>query len=153
MTVVWAVLAGGVGALVRAEVTARAGVRRGTAIVNLVGAALLGLVVGLAGGADAEEGRGDCHHPSGAVAVRRGERGAQHDAALRMPDGVQRWPARTHGLPLAGDPPEDPAHAVDQAIEPRSPVGVRDRPRRKTGGPQSARQLAHASLRGEDAAA
>ena len=56
MTVVWAVLAGGVGALVRAEVTARTGVRRGTAIVNLVGAALLGLVVGLAGGADADTG-------------------------------------------------------------------------------------------------
>lgn len=56
MTVVWALLAGGVGALVRAEVTSWLGVRRGTAVVNLVGAALLGLVVGLAGGADADTG-------------------------------------------------------------------------------------------------
>ena len=53
---VWALLAGGVGALVRAEVTSLLGVRRGTAVVNLVGAALLGLVVGLAGGADTRAG-------------------------------------------------------------------------------------------------
>lgn len=56
MTVLWAVLAGGVGALLRAEVTSWLGVRRGTAVVNLVGAAVLGLVVGLAGGADVDTG-------------------------------------------------------------------------------------------------
>lgn len=56
MTVVLAVAMGGLGALVRAEVTARLGVRRGTAVVNLVGAFLLGLVVGLAGGADVDTG-------------------------------------------------------------------------------------------------
>lgn len=54
MTVVLALLAGGVGALLRAEVTARAGVRRGTAAVNLAGASLLGLLVGLAGGTGAD---------------------------------------------------------------------------------------------------
>lgn len=54
MTVVWAVLMGGVGALVRGEVTARLGVRRGTAVVNLGGAWLLGLLVGLAGGTDVD---------------------------------------------------------------------------------------------------
>lgn len=54
MTVVLAVLAGGIGALVRAEVTARLGVRRGTAAVNLAGALLLGLLVGLVGGADSD---------------------------------------------------------------------------------------------------
>lgn len=52
MIVALAVVAGGLGALVRAEVTARLGTRRGTAVVNLVGALLLGLVVGLAGGVD-----------------------------------------------------------------------------------------------------
>lgn len=56
MTVVLAVLAGGVGALVRAEVTARLGLRRGTAVVNLAGALLLGLVVGSAGGVEADSG-------------------------------------------------------------------------------------------------
>lgn len=56
MTVVMAVAMGGIGALVRAEVTARLGVRRGTATVNLVGAWLLGLVVGLAGGVDVDTG-------------------------------------------------------------------------------------------------
>lgn len=50
MTVLLAALAGGVGALVRGEVVSRLGVRRGTAVVNLVGAALLGLLTGLAGG-------------------------------------------------------------------------------------------------------
>lgn len=50
MTVVLAVLLGGVGAVARAEVTARMGVRVGTAAVNLAGAFLLGLLVGLAGG-------------------------------------------------------------------------------------------------------
>lgn len=54
MTVVGALLLGAVGALVRGEVTARVGVRRGTAVVNLAGAFLLGLLVGLAGGADAD---------------------------------------------------------------------------------------------------
>ncbi len=56
MTVVMAVAMGGVGALVRAEVAARLGVRRGTAVVNLLGALLLGLVVGLAGGAEVDSG-------------------------------------------------------------------------------------------------
>lgn len=50
MMVVLAVVAGGLGALVRAEATSRLGVRVGTAVVNLAGAFLLGLVVGLAGG-------------------------------------------------------------------------------------------------------
>lgn len=50
MMVVLAVVAGGLGALVRAETTSRLGVRVGTAVVNLAGAFLLGLVVGLAGG-------------------------------------------------------------------------------------------------------
>ncbi len=54
MTVVGALLLGAIGALARAEVTARLGVRRGTAVVNLAGAFLLGLLVGLAGGADAD---------------------------------------------------------------------------------------------------
>lgn len=54
MTVVLLVLAGAVGALVRAEVTARRGVRQGTAIVNLAGGFLLGLLVGLAGSYHAE---------------------------------------------------------------------------------------------------
>lgn len=49
MTIVLAVVVGGLGALLRAEVTARRGVRQGTALVNLVGAFLLGLLVGLAG--------------------------------------------------------------------------------------------------------
>jgi CrcB protein len=56
VTVVLAVVAGGIGAWVRAEVTARLGVRRGTATVNLAGAFLLGLLVGLAGGADSDTG-------------------------------------------------------------------------------------------------
>lgn len=56
MNVVLAVLAGGVGALLRAEVTARRGVRAGTATVNLAGALLLGLLVGLAGGRDVGSG-------------------------------------------------------------------------------------------------
>ena len=56
MTIVIAVVMGAVGALVRAEVTARIGVRRGTASVNLAGAWLLGLVVGLAGGVDVDSG-------------------------------------------------------------------------------------------------
>lgn len=54
MTVVGALLLGAVGALARAEVTARFGVRRGTAVVNLAGAFLLGLLVGLAGDAEAD---------------------------------------------------------------------------------------------------
>ena len=54
MTVVLLVVAGAVGALVRVEVTARRGVRQGTAIVNLAGGFLLGLVVGLAGAYHAE---------------------------------------------------------------------------------------------------
>lgn len=56
MIVVLAVVAGGLGALVRAEATAWLGVRRGTAVVNLAGAFLLGLVVGLAGGVDSDPG-------------------------------------------------------------------------------------------------
>lgn len=56
MSVVLAVVLGGVGALVRAEVAARLGVRRGTAVVNLVGALVLGLVVGLAGGPGVDMG-------------------------------------------------------------------------------------------------
>lgn len=56
MTIVLAILLGGLGALVRAEATARLGVRRGTAVVNLAGAALLGLLVGLAGGTDVDTG-------------------------------------------------------------------------------------------------
>lgn len=54
MTFLLAVAMGGLGALVRGEVTARLGVRRGTAAVNLAGAWLLGLLVGLAGGADVD---------------------------------------------------------------------------------------------------
>lgn len=54
MTVLLAALAGGIGALVRGEVVSRLGVRRGTAAVNLVGAALLGLLTGLAGGYGAD---------------------------------------------------------------------------------------------------
>ena len=38
----------------RAEVTARRGVRQGTAAVNLVGSLVLGLLVGLAGGYGAD---------------------------------------------------------------------------------------------------
>ena len=53
MSVVLAVIAGGIGALVRAEVTELRGRREGTALVNLAGAALLGLIVGLAGAEDA----------------------------------------------------------------------------------------------------
>ena len=56
MTIVLAIMVGGVGALVRGEVTARLGVRRGTAAVNLAGSALLGLLVGLAGGTDVDTG-------------------------------------------------------------------------------------------------
>lgn len=56
MIVALAVIAGGLGALVRAEATARLGMRRGTAVVNLAGAFLLGLVVGIAGGADSDAG-------------------------------------------------------------------------------------------------
>lgn len=56
MTVVLAIVAGAVGALVRAEVTARRGVRQGTAIVNLAGGFLLGLLVGLAGSYHADAG-------------------------------------------------------------------------------------------------
>lgn len=56
MTVVIAMAMGGVGALVRAEVAARLGLRRGTAVVNLAGALLLGLLVGVAGGADVATG-------------------------------------------------------------------------------------------------
>ena len=40
MSVVLAVIAGGIGALVRAEVTELRGRREGTALVNLAGAAL-----------------------------------------------------------------------------------------------------------------
>lgn len=54
MTVLLAALAGGLGALVRAEAASRLGVRRGTAVVNLTGAALLGLLTGLAGGYGAD---------------------------------------------------------------------------------------------------
>lgn len=56
MTVVLMLLLGGAGALVRAEATARRGVRRGTAVVNLAGAFLLGLVVGLVGGTGVDSG-------------------------------------------------------------------------------------------------
>lgn len=56
MIIALAVIAGGLGALVRGEATARLGVRRGTAVVNLAGAFLLGLVVGLAGGEGTEAG-------------------------------------------------------------------------------------------------
>ncbi len=56
MIVVLAVVAGGLGALVRAEATARLGVRVGTAVVNLAGSFLLGLVVGVAGGAASDSG-------------------------------------------------------------------------------------------------
>ncbi len=42
-------VAGGVGALLRAEASRRLGPVRGTAVVNLLGAALLGLLVGMAG--------------------------------------------------------------------------------------------------------
>lgn len=51
---VLAIVLGGVGALARAEVAARLGVRRGTAVVNLAGAFALGLLIGLAGGFGAE---------------------------------------------------------------------------------------------------
>lgn len=55
MIIALAVIAGGLGALLRAETTARLGVRRGTAVVNLAGAFLLGLVVGMAGGVAATD--------------------------------------------------------------------------------------------------
>ncbi len=51
--IVLAIIAGGIGALVRGEVTELRGRREGTALVNLAGAALLGLIVGLAGAEDA----------------------------------------------------------------------------------------------------
>jgi len=50
MSVVVMVLIGAVAALVRGEVTARLGRRRGTAAVNYVGAFIAGLVVGVVGG-------------------------------------------------------------------------------------------------------
>lgn len=56
MIVVLAVVAGGLGALVRAEVTSRLGMRVGTAVVNLAGSFLLGLVVGVAGGVHTDSG-------------------------------------------------------------------------------------------------
>lgn len=56
MMVVLAVVAGGLGTLVRAETTARLGVRVGTAVVNLAGSFLLGLVIGVAGGVESDAG-------------------------------------------------------------------------------------------------
>lgn len=84
------VLIGAVAALVRGEVTARLGRRRGTAVVNYRGSFLAGLVVGLVGGPDVD------HQ---ALVLLSGGAGALTTYSTWMLDTLERPPAdRTPAL-------------------------------------------------------